>query len=124
MTMTLFKAPASTPSADLEDWGPVTQPVGPLVARLRGRKLAGSDDVVIESGVWECSPGVWRRQVTKAEFCHFIAGRCSFAHDDGTRIEIAAGDSVYFPANSRGTWDIKETVRKVYLIYSSTVTTP
>jgi uncharacterized protein len=117
MKMTLFKAPASTPGADLEDWGPVGLPLGQPVAHLRGRKMAGSADDRIESGVWECSPGIWRRQVTKAEFCHFIAGRCSFTHEDGTKIEIAAGDSVFFPAESRGVWDVKETVRKVYLVF-------
>lgn len=117
MKMTLCKAAAKVPSTDLEDWGPVGIPLGQPVAQLRGRKIASSEGDRVESGVWECSPGTWRRQVTKAEFCHFIAGRCSFTHEDGTRIEISAGDSVFFPAETRGIWDVKETVRKVYLVF-------
>jgi uncharacterized cupin superfamily protein len=55
--------------------------------------------------------------VKKAEFCHFVAGHCSFTHEDGTRIEIRAGDCVFFPANTNGVWDVQETVRKVYLVF-------
>jgi hypothetical protein len=117
MKMTMMKAPASIPSAELDDWGPVGLPLGQPVAHLRGRPIAASADKKVESGVWECSPGRWRRQVKKAEFCHFVAGHCSFTHEDGTRIEIRAGDCVFFPANTNGVWDVQETVRKVYLVF-------
>jgi uncharacterized cupin superfamily protein len=117
MTMTLMKAAAKLASAELADWGPVGLPEGRPIAHLRGREIAASPDKRVESGIWECSPGIWRRQVKKAEFCHFVSGRCSFTHDDGRRIEIAAGDSVFFPANTNGIWDVKETVRKVFVVF-------
>jgi len=117
MTMTMMKQAAKIGSAQLADWGPVGLPQGQPVSHLRGREIAASPDKKVESGVWECSPGVWRRQVKKAEFCHFVAGRCAFIHDDGTRIDIEAGDSIFFPANSNGIWDVKDTVRKVYIVF-------
>lgn len=114
--ITQMKAAASVPSDQLQDWGPVVEPLGTPIAHLRGRAAfedkAGAPDV----GIWECSPGRWRRQVKSAEFCHFIAGHCTFIADDGQRLEIKAGDALYFPANSLGIWEVHETVRKTYVI--------
>ena len=37
--------------------------------------------------------------------------------DGGEPTEIAAGDVAVFPRGWAGTWDIHETVRKVYAIF-------
>ena len=50
------------------------------------------------------------------EFCHFIKGRCTFTPDGGEPMVIEAGDALMLPANSTGTWDIQETVRKTYVL--------
>jgi hypothetical protein len=42
----------------------------------------------VETGVWECTPGRWRRQIVAQEFCHFIQGRCTFTPDDGETLHI------------------------------------
>lgn len=68
-------------------------------------------------GIWECSPGTWRRQIAAAEFCHFLAGRATFTPDGGTAIEIVAGDVVHFPEKSFGEWTIIEPSRKIFLIF-------
>ena len=109
-----MKQPARIAAGDLEDRGPVKEPTGDLIAKLRGQagNAAGQPDY----GIWECSPGRWRRQVKEAEFTHILAGRCTFIADDGQRLEIEAGDSLYFPAMSMGIWEIHETVRKVYIL--------
>src|SRR3546814_8464715 len=67
--------------------------------------------------MWECSPGRWRREVTRAEFCQFLSGRCSFTADTGEVLQIEAGDPIFFPANTTGGWDVTETVRKSYLVF-------
>jgi hypothetical protein len=110
----LLKQPARLAAAALEDWGPVKEPLGELVAALRGK--AGNASGEPDYGIWECSPGRWRRQVREAEFAHFLAGRCTFNADDGQVVEIEAGDTTYWPANSLGVWEVHETIRKVYLI--------
>jgi len=51
-----------------------------------------------------------------AEFTVFLSGYCRFEPDDGPVVEIKPGDVLYFPANTKGIWDITETVRKVYMI--------
>ncbi len=110
-------APTAIPSAELEDWGKVKEPIGQPVAELCGRSLeAPAGETAPDCGIWECSPGNWRRQIVKGEFCHFLAGRARFHADDGQIVEIRAGNSYYFPPKSFGTWQVIETVRKVYFI--------
>jgi uncharacterized protein len=110
----LLKQPGRIASGDLEDWGPAKEPIGDLISRISGR--TGSVEGQPDHGIWECSPGRWRRQIRDAEFAHFLSGRCTFIADDGQRLEIEAGDTTYWPANSMGVWEIHETVRKVYIL--------
>lgn len=70
------------------------------------------------TGFWECTPGRFRRQVAEAEYSYFISGRGSFTPDGHEKIEFRAGDSIYFPANTQGEWEILETVRKAYVIFA------
>jgi len=112
MSITIIKSAAALPSSALESLGPVRVPLDEPIAELRGCSLRAAP----ECGVWECTPGRWRRQVESAEFCHFLLGRCTFTPDGGSPLEITAGDSVYFPAYTRGVWDVHETVRKTYVL--------
>ena len=52
-----------------------------------------------------------------AEISNFVKGHALFHPDDGEAIEISAGDTVYFDENSKGTWEVLETVRKAYLTF-------
>lgn len=117
MKLTQFKGTARISSASLDDWGKVGVPLGEPVSALRGTHIAEEAGGSYECGVWECTPGRWRRQIVKAEFCQFLAGRCTFTADSGEVLEIEAGDAIFFPANTLGIWDVKETVRKSYLVF-------
>ena len=102
----------------LPDVGPVAVPLGQPVAHLRCFEAFEDKARQIEAGVWECSPGVWKRQVLLAELCHFISGHAFFTPESGETFEIKAGDAVFFPPNSRGTWDVRQTIRKTYVTFS------
>lgn len=97
--------------------GPVAAPVGHPVAELKCYEAVSLPEKQVEAGVWECSPGVWHRQVKQAEVCHFVSGHCFFTPQGGEPIEIRAGDAIFFPPNSRGVWDVRETVRKTYVTF-------
>ena len=115
--ITQVKQSAKIASSRLEDWGPVGLPEGRKVAKLRGQRLIDPETVKGPGmGIWECSPGKWRRQVVTAEFAHFVKGRAIFHADSGETIEIEAGDSIYFPAKTGGIWEILATVRKNYVM--------
>jgi hypothetical protein len=102
----------------LAEVGPVSVPIGEPIAQLKCFEAFEDQERKVEAGVWECSPGVWRRQVLQAELCHFISGHAFFTPDEGDKFEIKAGDAVFFPPNSRGIWDVRQTIRKTYVTFT------
>jgi uncharacterized cupin superfamily protein len=109
-------SPGSLATEQLTDWGPAKVPVGSLIAHIRSSEQTSSDGGRDRIGIWECTPGRWRRQVMEREFAHFLSGRARFIPDDGEPFDIRAGDAVWFPADTTGTWEISETLRKSYVI--------
>ncbi|WP_136685636.1 cupin domain-containing protein [Falsirhodobacter xinxiangensis] len=100
--------------ADFTTPAAVGAPTGPQIAMTRtaGNTATPSGN----AGIWECSPGRFRRQVPQAEFSYFIAGSGSFTPDGGETVSFRTGDSIWFAPDTQGEWDIRETVRKAYLI--------
>ncbi len=80
MAIKQVKSVADIPSSELDDWGPVPEPVSELISQLRGRIINENPD-------------------------------------EGETVDIRAGDTVYFDNNSKGTWEVLETVRKAYLTF-------
>ncbi|NQD94097.1 cupin domain-containing protein [Pseudomonas sp. CrR25] len=111
MSISHFKR---TADCRLAESNPVAVPLSQPPAVASVTSVARGDSV--ETGIWECSPGRWRRQILQQEFCHFISGRCTFTPDRGEPLQIEAGDAVLFPANTTGIWDIQETLRKSYVL--------
>jgi uncharacterized cupin superfamily protein len=99
----------------LPDPVPVKAPIGVPVAETRALSFAGAAKT--RTGVWECTPGVWRRQIVQAELCTILSGRAVFEPDDGESLTVEAGDTHYFSAGSLGVWRIEETMRKVYIVF-------
>ena len=116
MAAKLLKQPAMIEDGDLVDWGPVAKSLGTPVSNTSGRLLHRDADGANEAGLWVCTPGSWRCEVARDEFCHFLAGRCVYTDDAGERLEIAGGDAAFFPAGWSGTCEVLETVRKTYMI--------
>jgi uncharacterized cupin superfamily protein len=102
----------------LPDAGPVSVPIGEPIAHLKCFEAVVRKDKQIEAGVWECSPGIWRRQILQAELCHFVSGYAFFTPEGGDKFEIKAGDAVFFPPSSKGVWDVRETIRKSYVTFN------
>ena len=113
--MTSFGAAHEHRGGELADWGAVP-------TMLEGRShtsgvvLHRNGDGSSECGIWECTPGFWNCHVTSDEFCHFLAGRCTYTHASGEVIEIVPGTAAFFPKDWQGTCRVHETVRKVYMI--------
>lgn len=96
--------------------GPVPHPIGQLVSEIRSHPLLADPAARARIGIWESTPGQWRRQQQAAELSVIVSGRCSFVPDDEAEIEMTAGDVVYFPEDTQGLWVISETVRKIYVL--------
>ena len=107
---------AALPKASLDELGPVKKPLSWPAAALVGKKYIDEAPGIDSMGIWECSPGRWERTIMQEEFAHFVKGSARFVPAQGAPIDIQAGDTIWFPANSCGIWEINETVRKVYVI--------
>ncbi|MGF6483787.1 cupin domain-containing protein [Paraburkholderia sp. JPY419] len=114
MTIQHIKKTTNTP--ELESWGSVGIPLSDPACELRGIKKVIPGREAIDTGVWECTPGRFRRQITEGEVMHILAGRATFTPDDDHPIAIETGDTVFLSPNTVGIWDIQETVRKVYVL--------
>ncbi len=105
---------AGAADAELEDWGPLEEATGEAMA-TRGVELWVDGDS--SAGIWECEPGPSRWTLETHEVIHLVTGRMTCTPDGGEAVEVAAGDAAVFPKGWSGTWDIHETVRKVYAIF-------
>ncbi|MBN3728637.1 cupin domain-containing protein [Burkholderia sp. Ac-20379] len=99
-----------------EDWGtaglPGTEPI-----RVSGRQVAIPGLEQIDTGLFECTAGTYRRSVKQAEVMHILSGSGSFTPDGEETVRFQGGDTMFFEANTEGLWVVEETMRKVYVIF-------
>ncbi|HVC24788.1 MAG TPA: cupin domain-containing protein [Acidimicrobiales bacterium] len=100
--------------ANLEDWGPLDEATGPEM--LTSGVTLWSDDGK-EVGVWECTPGPSRWLLETHEFVTVVAGSMTVTVDDGEPVHLAVGDTAVFEKGWAGTWEIHDTLRKLYVIF-------
>lgn len=108
----ILRGPAGR--AKLEDWGPLEEATdGEMLTS--GVTLWEKDGA--ETGIWESTAGPSRWHLDTNEFVHVLAGKMTVAEDGGLPIEVGPGDTLLFPKGWSGTWDIHETIRKLYVIF-------
>ncbi|MDF3337324.1 cupin domain-containing protein [Mycolicibacterium septicum] len=74
-------------------------------------------DLVTDTGVWECDPGEFTADRSGAtEVCHIISGSGTVVGEDGTSADIGPGTLLVLPRGWRGTWFVKEAIRKTYVM--------
>lgn len=105
---------ASAATAELEDWGPLEEATGEEMT-TSGLTLWQEGDS--EVGVWQCTPGPSYWKLETHEFVHIVAGKMTVTPDGGLPTEIGPGDVAVFPRGWSGTWQIQQTIRKVYVIF-------
>lgn len=74
-------------------------PLTSAACTIRGLEVAVPGRPAAETWLWECSPG---------RFEPDAAGEPA--------VEFRAGDTLFFPPETRGVWEIREAVRKVYVM--------
>ncbi len=111
-TLTPYLAGAG--DAELEDWGPLDEATGEEMT-TSGLTLWKDGDQ--EVGVWQCTAGPSHWTLETHEFVQIVSGRMTCTPDGGAATEIGPGDVAVFPRGWTGTWQIHETIRKVYVIF-------
>jgi uncharacterized protein len=114
MTTDLTPYLANAASAELADWGPLEEATG---ARMQTSGLTLWHDGDQEAGVWECTPGPSYWALETNEFVQILTGSMTVTPDGGEPQKIGAGDVAVFPRGWSGSWEIHETIRKVYVIF-------
>ncbi len=81
------------------------------------RILWTSPDERVQIGVWESSPGTFTAtRDGYSEVAHIISGRFTLVPDVGARTDHGPGDLVVTNEGWSGSWEIHETVRKLFII--------
>jgi uncharacterized cupin superfamily protein len=78
------------------------------------------DDGRTRLGVWECTAGSFdttKDGITEAQ--HIVAGRATLHSADGTSVDLRPGVTIVTPDGWRGSWEVHETVRKVFVIWQT-----
>ena len=79
-----------------------------------GVLLWQSDDKRLANGVWECTPGSFTWSYTWDETIFVREGAFTMTDQTGTTTSVGAGDLIFVPSGTQSTWNITETVRKVF----------
>lgn len=78
------------------------------------------EDERMEIGVWECTPGSFPSVKDGiSEVMQFVSGEATIVTDDGALHEIRPGTLLFTPDGWRGTWHVRATVRKTFVIWKS-----
>ena len=86
----------------------------------RGRSLYADQTGQLDAGVWECEPN--RHELEAApydEFVYLIEGHIDVTDDEGNIETYKAGDSFMMPRGCTCTWDVKQPVRKLYVVLTA-----
>jgi uncharacterized cupin superfamily protein len=106
-------------TAELEDWGPLEEATSEEVPmQTHGLTIwTGPEDSGQSTGIWQCTagPSYWVQE--ENEFIYILSGSLTVTPDGGKPATFGAGDCAMFPRGWRGTWDLHETVRKVYVLF-------
>ena len=71
------------------------------------------------AGVWEGEPGQWTIRYTEHEYCEILQGVSVIRDEQGNAKTVRAGDRFVIPAGLKGTWEVLEPCRKVYVIFEA-----
>ena len=100
--------------AELEDWGLLEEATAnPMATHGLEMWVDGEKS----AGIWQCTPGPSYWVQDGNEVIYVLSGRMTVTPDGGEATDVGAGDIAVFPTGWKGTWDIHETVRKVYSIF-------
>lgn len=76
-----------------------------------------SPDGHVEVGIWECDPGHFTAtRDGYDEFCQVLTGSATVHTEGGETVELRPGSILAMPEGWRGSWQVHETLRKVYVL--------
>jgi uncharacterized cupin superfamily protein len=75
------------------------------------------------TGIWECEPGEFTAvRDDYTEICQILSGSGTVRGDDGVSADLLPGSLLVLPVGWRGTWVVRETIRKTYVLIGGAAT--
>jgi uncharacterized cupin superfamily protein len=71
----------------------------------------------MNAGVWEAEVGQWTVNFTEHEYCEIVQGVSVLRDSDGNGKTLRVGDRFVIPAGFKGTWEVLEPCRKIYVAF-------
>ncbi|KKB63685.1 cupin [Robbsia andropogonis] len=103
----------------LTEDGPVARPLSAPAAVAKSHEVPLEGQGENRTGIWEVSIGRFERQLANSEVMHILSGECTFTPTGGETLEIRSGDTLFFPANTEGVWNVTSPIRKVYVVMAA-----
>nr|AAS47554.1 hypothetical protein [symbiont bacterium of Paederus fuscipes] len=85
------------------------------------RNHYGSPCGQFNTGIWEGAIGQWTVDYTEHEYCEILQGVSVLRDQEGNAKTLRAGDRFVIPAGFKGTWEVLEPCRKVYVTFEAKV---
>ncbi|AXF06160.1 cupin domain-containing protein [Paraburkholderia hospita] len=85
----------------LEDRGTVDS-LGAAPVRISGLRKTIEGCESVNTGIFECTAGSYRRKVKEAEVMHILSGRGRFTPDNEDTVHFEPGDTLFFASNTQG----------------------
>ena len=83
----------------------------------RGTVVSQSEDKKVSSGLWSCEPGKFEWVFSWDEFVHVMEGEVDITEEEtGNMITLRSGDMTHFPRGMKTYWNVKQAVRKFFVI--------
>ena len=112
ITTPLIEAAATV--TELEDWGPLAEATGDAML-TSGVTLWSNDGS--EAGIWQCTAGPSTWSLEQNEFVHVLSGSMTVTRDGEESFLAGPGSTFLVPVGWKGTWEIHETLRKLYVLF-------
>ena len=86
---------------------------GPGPASVHWLRKNEKGDPTYLAGLWHVQPATFRWLFFGNETFHVLEGRATITTDDGTSVEVKAGDVISFPINTPSVWEVHEAAQEV-----------
>lgn len=84
-------------------------------AEVWSNRLYTNDEGNQFHGVWQAAPGT-HANIPGQETVVILSGRATVTGENGDSVDVAAGDLVFIDAGEVTSWQVHETIRKVFVI--------
>ncbi len=82
----------------------------------RGAVLNQSADKRLSSGLWTCEPGEFDWVYTWDEFVYILEGEVTITEEGGRSWTVGPGDMAHFPLGLKAHWEVRQKVRKFFVL--------